>query len=95
MGRMNAEGIAEFSENRRAGLIYHLHHNHFPPVPSAWLDVAERVIDRLNAGGTGDEEIANPVRRDAEGVPETVTLGQVVEGLHLDPGLDPALHEVD
>lgn len=88
MGRLAAEDMAALNLNRRSALIWHLQSNHFPPVPHVWLDVAERVIDRLNAGGDREEKIPHPVFRSAEGVPETVTLGEVARHLHLDPWLD-------
>ena len=89
MGRIAAEDMAVHAPNRRTALIWHFYHNHFPPVPHPWLDVAERVIDRLNSGGDPTELIANPVRRDENGLPEWISLGRVAEGLHLETWIDP------
>lgn len=72
---------------RKAALEWHLRFNHYPPVPSIMVDVAEAAIDAGN-----DDEYDRMID-----LPEGVTFrdgstsiraGQVVESLHLDAFID-------
>lgn len=52
MGRNNAEGMAAavsggFFDLREA-LDWHLRHNHYPPLPVEYIDVAEKAIEILS-----------------------------------------------
>lgn len=50
MGRLAAEDMVEQGIDRRLALRWHLTSNHFPPLPIELLPVAERVIDKAEAG---------------------------------------------
>lgn len=63
----------------QAALIWHLHHNHYPPLPYQFLPLAEKAIDMANANQQ-EQEIDFP----GLGLRDDLTVGEVVEALHLD-----------
>ncbi len=86
MGSMNAMGMAiEVDKGNvvlNTALHWHLTSNHYPPLPTALIEVAEKAIDHAN-DGDWDAEIEMP-----EGIQfrhqNTVTVSQAVETMHLD-----------
>lgn len=79
MGRMQAEEMRELLSRNQA-LRWHLQSNHYPPIHEIFIPIAEEAIERANAG-EWEKEIEMPNGK-------TLTVGEIVEGLHLDSFLD-------
>lgn len=79
MGRLQAKKmVARLS--REQTLHWHLQYNHYPPVDSVFIPAAEEAIERANAGDW-DSVIAMPNGK-------SLTVAQIVEGLHLETFLE-------
>lgn len=104
MGNLGAQAFAgqvdEGNASLRQALSWHITANHYPPLPVAYIDVAEQVIDWVSGCDPYDDETwdtlidlpvdLNPLPRevtytDVDGV-ETpqATVGTLVRILHLD-----------
>ena len=86
MGSMNAMGVVEQVREGNVGLEaalhWHLTSNHYPPLSTRLIPVAEQAIDLANTG-EWDIKIEMPEgmrfkRRD------TITVSEAVESMHLD-----------
>ncbi|MGD2144670.1 MAG: hypothetical protein PVF54_09365 [Anaerolineae bacterium] len=80
MGSMQAREMARLTPDRDTALRWHLQHNHYPPVNVAFVETCKLALDYA-AYGDWDYEIKMP-----NGV--TLTVGQIIEDLHLDSFLD-------
>ncbi len=85
MGTMGAMGMAEAVNDGLASLYtalhWHLTSNHYPPLPSEWVDAA---IEAIEAGNDEDwdREITLPAAgRYAE---QSYPAGEIIERMHLD-----------
>ena len=91
MGRMSAMGMsAEVGEGNvglNTALHWHLTSNHYPPLPTELISVAEKAIDLANEDDW-DAEIEMP-----EGIQfrnsDTATVQQIVASMHLEEFIDP------
>jgi hypothetical protein len=89
MGRTYAEGLIELGATRRMALAAHLQGNHFPPVPTVWVETCETVIDGIADGSlTYDSAVPCPP---GFAVSE-MTAGRIAEGLHLEPWIEDACY---
>lgn len=93
MGNMGAIGMAGAVEEGQisldAALEWHLRSNHFPPVSLDWLPVCKKAIDLANAD-EWDIELTSGL-----GAPGTLTVANIVEGLHLEAFLGPQTDDAD
>ena len=96
MGRLTAETLAEEFE-MGSGLREHIRTNHYPPLPSAYVDIARHAINVYN--NTADLDYLIELPQDLQPRPIRVewvdelphiSVGTAIEILHLDPWLlDP------
>lgn len=93
MGRMHAEEYAEAGRNgmfpMETILAWHLQANHYPPVSTQWIPVCVEAISLAN-DGLWDDVI--PLKENYGFYTgtgrETITVAEVVEGLHLDSWIE-------
>jgi uncharacterized phage-associated protein len=96
MGNLTAEILAE-EFDLSVGLREHITHNHYPPLPSAYVDIARHAINVYN--NTADLDYLIELPQDLQPRPilvqwvdelPHVSVGTLIEILHLDPWLlDP------
>lgn len=98
MGNMHAAelaaGIAEGWASPRQALTVHLQSNHYPPLPDAYVALAQQAIEKANAGEWDEflplskEIVLSGVlpreTRVRAGLGFVITVGEAVEILHLD-----------
>lgn len=90
------------SLSRRASLEHHLAYNHFPPVRSEWVPIAEAAIDiAVTVAEIGTHENDEGLFFDASDLDELLPNGQgktvreVMDGLHLWDFVSAALQAQD
>lgn len=88
MGRMGLEGMLDMTDPtdhtaHLAALEWHLQYNHYPPVPMAFVTVAE---DAIAACLADDEYRMVPLPIGYS--PEKLPAYKIVEALHLEPFLE-------
>lgn len=76
-----ADEVSAGHVSLEAALHWHLRANHFPPVPAVWVPVAMAAIEHANEGDY-DASLERPQDK------QLVSVGDVVEGLHLDSFID-------
>lgn len=79
MGNLQAQEMVRLLQRKQA-LEWHLQCNHYPPVSLDFVPVAEEAIKK------GNEEDWDFVITMPNGI--TKTVGEIVEGLHLESFLD-------
>ena len=91
MGSMSAISMSEYGTQ---SLGWHILTNHYPPLPTEYVDLARQAIDLYNEGWDLDTRVEVP--QDIEVYPRDiileddkfwVTIGKLIEILHLDPWL--------
>ena len=93
MGHLQAQEMAEHA-GLDAGLHWHLTSNHFPPVHPDFIPVAKQAV--LNAAFAimdEDDDLWERQITMPNGI--TKTVGEIVDGLHLDAFIDRVLDEHD
>jgi hypothetical protein len=85
MGKSQAMEMVKLLQQEQA-LIWHLQYNHYPPISPIFFDTAKEAIE-LADEGDWDSTITMP-----NGV--SMTVGGIIEGLHLDSFLDDLGEEV-
>jgi len=92
MGRLQADEMSQLLD-RRTALHWHLTSNHFPPIPSYMVSVAERAIDLVNAG-LSQETVRMPERVTFKGR-DHGTAGEIVDSMHLDSFIEVDEYYID
>ena len=101
MGNLNAQAfgdaVAMGDVDLRAALSWHLRANHYPPLPEAYVEVAEQAIDAANEGRWDDFLSLPQAVLDSGVVPRAaieddghtvITVATAVEIMHLNGFLD-------
>lgn len=101
MGSMQANEYAalakEGSVDLKQALAAHLQSNHYPPIPSDWIQPAINAIEAANAGNWEDAQIITttcersgmtPRQAYVDGRHTWIKAGELIEVLHLDAFLD-------
>jgi hypothetical protein len=92
MGTTGAMGMADAvndgSVSLRAALSWHLTSNHFPPLPSAWVESALKVIDHANEGDWESMVTLPEAGRFSE---QSYSVGELVDRFHLDAFIEADL----
>jgi len=80
MGKVQAEDVVALNLSLKTTLIWHLEHNHFPPVNRIFVPTCMEAIKKVGEG-RGDEviEMPNGKKKSAR---------DIVEGLHLESYLE-------
>lgn len=81
-----AELVSQGDVNLRVALHWHLTANHFPAIDPVWVNVAVEAIEAAN-GGFYDTILDRPVDYIRGGL-ATITVEEVIEGLHLEAFTD-------
>ena len=91
MGHLQATEMAEFV-GLDAGLYWHLRSNHYPPVHPIFADVAKQAVE-TGARAVMEEDYAllDEVVTMPNGIEKS--LGDIVEGLHLEAFIDQYVAE--
>ena len=91
MGHLQAQEMAERA-GLDAGLHWHLRSNHFPPVHTDFIPVAKQAINSA-VFAVMDEDDALWEREIEMPNGITKTVGEIIDGLHLDAFVDAVLDD--
>lgn len=80
MGRLALQDMLEHSASTDTVLLWHLQHNHYPPVHPAFLNVAKDAIERAS---NGDWHTVLDLPNGRQ-----LPVGEIIEGLHLQDFLE-------
>jgi hypothetical protein len=85
MGSLQAQEMKDWAPTIEVALGWHLQSNHYPPVSTKWIEPAMEAIELANCGLWKESiQLLEKYGFRAGKGQETLTVGEIVEGLHLD-----------
>lgn len=92
VGNLQAIEMANAGLDQDVALQWHLRSNHYPPVHEVFIPVAKRAIDiAVDATETEDWDLCDEILELPNG--RSLSVGEVIEGLHLQAFVDARLAE--